>query len=308
MRRLAATILATTLFLPAFAQVQGHSVVLSSPKHERPLTGNFQVDFFGQTELATQLSPQSDVPAHEFSHKSPWLAAGLSAVLPGAGEFYAESYWKAAIFFAADVVAWTVAYFKDKKGDDQTTFYEGYANAHWSPGRYAKYAWETYAQNSPNYNGLLRENWQNLPPGQQVNWSILNRMERDISLTGEGRYYSHTLPAYGEQQYYELIGKYNQFNQGWDDADQTPGSFHDGSPVTARFLYYQGQRNLAEEFYTTARTFVTIALVNHVLSAIDAAWSASSYNKGFHARMETRLQPTASGYTLVPVARIEYAF
>jgi hypothetical protein len=34
-------------------------------------------------------------------HKDPWLAIGLSAVLPGAGQVYNEQIWKAPIIFAA---------------------------------------------------------------------------------------------------------------------------------------------------------------------------------------------------------------
>lgn len=32
--------------------------------------------------------------------KSPWLAVGLSAILPGAGQFYNQSYWKVPILLA----------------------------------------------------------------------------------------------------------------------------------------------------------------------------------------------------------------
>lgn len=34
-------------------------------------------------------------------HKDPWLALGLSAILPGAGQVYNEQIWKTPIIFAA---------------------------------------------------------------------------------------------------------------------------------------------------------------------------------------------------------------
>jgi hypothetical protein len=41
----------------------------------------------------------SSLPASFQPTKSPWLAVGLSAVLPGAGQIYDESYWKAPIIW-----------------------------------------------------------------------------------------------------------------------------------------------------------------------------------------------------------------
>ena len=38
--------------------------------------------------------------------KSPWLAVGLSAVLPGAGQIYNESYWKAPVIWG--ISAWLI--------------------------------------------------------------------------------------------------------------------------------------------------------------------------------------------------------
>jgi hypothetical protein len=298
-----------------FAAEGSRSVVMNSSLPSRNLTGNMQIDFFGQTAIAANPRLEDEQSPTEGHRKSPWLAAGLSVLLPGAGEFYAENYWKAALFLAVDVAAWAIAYSQDRKGDNQTSFFQGYANQHWSPGRYAKFSLENYVpQNQRSqYNGLLASNWESLPPSEQVNWSILNRMESWIaSNLQEGKYYSHSLPLYGEQQYFELIGKYQQFYHGWDDADPTLISYDqiDRKLATGqtRFTYYAGERGRANDYYNTAKTFVTVAIVNHLLSAIDAAWTASSYNKSLHASVRIQRVPTEFGYTHVPVARVEYSF
>ena len=48
---------------------------------------------------------------------------------------------------------------------------------------------------------------QLLPPWERiVSWSQLNAAEEEYAELG-----SHKLPPHGEQQYYELIGKYHQY-------------------------------------------------------------------------------------------------
>ncbi len=50
---------------------------------------------------------------------------------------------------------------------------------------------------------------ETLPPWERVNWNELNAMT-------ETGVHIH-LPPHGEQQYYELIGKYHQYSSGWND-------------------------------------------------------------------------------------------
>jgi hypothetical protein len=129
-------------------------------------------------------------------------------------------------------------------------------------------------------------------------------MERAISATDLGRYYSHTLPPHGDQQYYELIGKYGQFNQGWDDA---PPSYQYLDPVTAHFSYYSGERGKANEYYKTASTWVTVAIINHVVNAVYAGLSAGWYNSA-HAELGLQSVPTEWGFTNVPVVKMRWEF
>lgn len=265
-----------------------------------PSSGNARMDFVGFMELRS-FAPanQEERPDYTARKKSPWLAGGLSLVLPGAGEFYAESYWKSAAFLAVEIGVWVVAYLYDGKGNRQSDFFQGFANEHWSVVRYGQYAQDHLKPADKTYNWLL-PGTDGRNPWERVNWAELNRMERDIA-----GYYSHTLPAYGDQQYFELIGKYPQFNQGWDDATV---SFNYGDPLTARFLYYSDERGKANRYYETATTMVTIAIVNHVVSAIDAAFSAGSYNSGLRAEMGMKTVPTESGIWEVPVVCLRYGF
>ena len=50
--------------------------------------------------------------------KSPWLAVGLSAVLPGAGQFYNQSYWKVPILLGLTAYLGYQYYDNDKKYRD----------------------------------------------------------------------------------------------------------------------------------------------------------------------------------------------
>jgi hypothetical protein len=266
------------------------------------LTGNLRVDLFGVDALRDgprlEEIPQ-DMAMPVQSHKSPWVAGGLSLLVPGAGEVYAESYWKAALFVAVEVTAWSIALSNDKKGNDQTSFYQNFANGHWSVVKYAEYA-QGLAPSGKTYNWRIAGTEGMSPwdhPWTQVNWSELNRMERDIA-----GYYSHTLPPYGEQQYFELIGKYPQFNQGWNDA---PAAFNYGDPLTSNFLWYSNERGKANTFYTNATRWVTIAVVNHLLSAVDGAWSAHLYN---NAQISTsmRMVPTRDGSTMLGMVKLSW--
>ncbi|MEK9138203.1 MAG: DUF5683 domain-containing protein [Bacteroidota bacterium] len=288
----------------ALCETQPRSIMLKE-QPQQVVTGNLRIDLFGRTELADvpRLTPQEEATA--YPRKSPYIAAGLSLVVPGAGQFYTERYWEAAAFFAADVAAWILAYHYDKKGDRQTDFFQNYADANWSVLKYATYAESTYASGRSFF--WRTSNDPRLPAWQQVDWNELNRMERYIGSTDPGRYYSHTLPPYGDQQYYELIGKYGQFNPGWDDAHYNPGEYNYLDPVTAHFSYYSGERGKANTYYNTASTWVTVAIINHVVNAVYAGLSAGWYNSA-HAELGLQRVPSADGFTNVPVVKIRWEF
>ena len=268
----------------------------------RQLSGNLRVDLFGFGQMPPS-APTFQQSAAAPPRKSPWLAGGMSVLVPGSGEFYAESYWKAAAFFAIEVAAWALAYTYDKKGDKQTDFFQDYANVHWTVYRYAdwtvQHAGEINANVDPKYlQGVINE------ANKTVDWAKLNQLESAL-----GNWYSHNLPPHGEQQYYELIGKYEQFYQGWDDANFSLPGYYDVAKanLSPENQWYAGERGKANDYYTKASTFIAVAIVNHVISAIDAAWSAGSYNK-VHAEVGMQVVPAGGYYTNVPVVKVRYRF
>jgi hypothetical protein len=202
--------------------------------------------------------------------KSPLLAAILSGILPGAGELYGKSYLKAAIFFGAEALLWGgYAYFRIK-GDNKTDDFQAYANSNWSIKRYGQW---------------LRDQGFSNAEGIDTSTSNLEVLRQQINIAESDprNGFSHTLPELYSQQYYEVIGKYQPYVSGWSDAIKdgiwliTKQNFQ--TTHTAMFDSYAVQRQDANHFYNIATTSAIIVIVNHLLSAADAAWTVSLYNK-----------------------------
>ncbi|HEX9251023.1 MAG TPA: hypothetical protein VF870_02220, partial [Ignavibacteriaceae bacterium] len=135
---------------------------------------------------------------------------------------------------------------------------------------------------------------QNLPPWERVSWDDVNAAE-----TG-----SHKLPPYGTQQYYELIGKYHQYSSGWNDF--SGGGNKD--QISPNFTYYSGMRGDANDFYSVASTAVIGIYVNHFLSALDAVWSATQFNKDLAIKVRLENIQFANRVEFYPKIYFTYSF
>ena len=129
-------------------------------------------------------------------------------------------------------------------------------------------------------------------------------MEGDL-----GSYYSHRLPYYGEQQYYELIGKYPQFAVGWEEfGNDENKSYSYGDPLPQQFLDYSIMRGDANDFYRISSTATSVIIINHILSAIDAAWTTSRFNKALQAHASIEKFNTGFEVVYYPQLNIRYNF
>jgi hypothetical protein len=243
--------------------------------------------------------------------KSPLHAALMSAVIPGAGEIYAGSYWRGAAFIAAEAALWILYATYEGRGDDRTRLFELFADDHFSVVLYAQWLQQYATTLNPNIDpadcsGLIISNDPNRKPWERIDWAKLNRCEEAIGArTGTG--FTHRLPRRPDQQYYELIGKYEQYSSGWDDATVDASNYL--TNLSARFLWYRDMRAKANDYYNLATTVSYMLVANHLLSAFDAAWSASQYNRSFSLR--AHLQPTARPFgfvEFVPTATVTVDF
>jgi hypothetical protein len=283
---------------------------LCGEKEKIYLTGNRTVDFFGspmsKPELSMKEQPllylQESEPNID-QEKSPWLAGLFSLAVPGAGEYYSKSYVKAGIFFGVEVGSWITTLVYNKKGDRQTTLFKNYANVHYSPVRYAQWVLNNasslndtlHASNYHVFNYAPSDNCQ--PPYPCLNWGELNRLESQIPE------FTHKLEYFGDQQYYELIGKYRQFSKGWDSEDPNESDY-----LTPNKQYYDYFKmfNQADKYYKVGDAFASVIIVNHILSALDAIWTTTRYNKSLHASVRMEMYKTPYGY--LPGARADFQY
>ena len=254
------------------------------------LTGNLYVDskIISNSYPELKSNPMADdLPGQ----KSPVLAGVLSAILPGAGQIYNQDWWIAGIFVAVEAALIVTAVNYDNKGDDQTAFFEGYADENWSVVDYAEYL------NSRGANVQIDYNTSGLQPWERIeSWSQLNEAERQYAQPG-----SHTLPPHGEQQYYELIGKYHQYIPGW------PGWVNTSTPPQI-MLDYSVMRGEANDYYNTSSTAIMGVYINHLLSAAEAVWGATRFNKNLAVNFRVQPYNFADGTQLVPTMYVKFSF
>ena len=209
----------------------------------------------------------------EKEKKSVLRAALYSAVVPGSGQLYGGSTWKAILFAGIEVASWTAYFVYTGKGDNEEQLVNNFADTHWSERKY----W------SKLYDEAKNRELSNLPDYAVDENRILIDFNKDVisslRFLEEALGFSHKLPETKTQQYYEMIYKYlRQFGNGWDDANFDVEYYGNTNNLTANMFSYRDMRNTMNSYYDAATTATNIVLINHVLSALDAAWTTSSYN------------------------------
>ncbi len=115
--------------------------------------------------------------------------------------------------------------------------------------------------------------------------------------TDEG---THTLPSTKTQQYYEMIGKYNQFMEGWDDW------VLNGPSLTTHRNYYETLRDNSNKELIKASYCAMLVLANHVISAFDASWTVKRHNRKIESKTRMGLQKVRDEY--VPMLSMDLSW
>lgn len=253
-------------------------------------------------------APRASV-AEGSSQLQPGKALMLSAIMPGAGEYYAGKKLRAALFFAIEVAAWTGVIYYYSKGMDKDREFKAFADAHFYEEVYRSYEFKIAKDvrygDSSAYKGD-RAAWDNEP------WNVkIHYLPPPPEGTGG---FTHELPSAQEresnksmkQQYYEMIGKYiHQFGFGWDDvfvwgpdsvASNVTFRYDDGGTPqfdnqfqgAARSLYYMDVRGKSNRLLEASSLAIQIAMLNHIVSALDASFTVRAMNRRGEAKVGFR--------------------
>ncbi len=246
-----------------------------------------------ETDLLSDSVPQNNITknvnASPKKQKSPVLGALMSVVLPGSGEFYGGNLLKAAIFLGVEIVGWGTYAYLQHKGDTKTAAFEAYADQYWSINKYAAWlkdqGFASSIQINPN----------------ETNWQTL-QAEIHICESDPANNFSHVLPDHDTQQFYELIGKYQTFQPGWTnlahDPTKSPGPYYYETYRDPVFVNYSINRQDANNYYDYANNGIYFVVLNHILSAADAAWTVSTFNKKLEMQTGLRINRFTSPFTL----------
>ena len=244
------------------------------------------------------------------------LAFGMSAVVPGAGQVYNRQWVKAAVAIAfegalaAGFFAWRA------QGRNAEDDYKAYAHEYWDAGRYASWLNDyvdfleqehgasigTGSIPIPNHIDFSAPDAWSTQERQAVRdfFNIIRDVEGEVFHPETGASFSHKLPYFAEQQYYELIGKYFQFAPGWVDYPvwrengeftgaidpELTGPGGTKPNVQGRFREYARDHAEANTLLRRASRVSALIVLNHVVAAIDAAITAKLHNDRLNADVE----------------------
>lgn len=214
--------------------------------------------------------------------KSVLKAGILSFLVPGLGQVYNGSHiGKVALFAGAEVGALLGAKKYDDDGNNTVAEFEAIARANWNENDY---------------------------------WDYLLQVYNDTTDADDdrGATHGHHLPSTHTQQYFEMIGKYDQFSYGWARAEghgadsgqiadtafvwSPSDSYNQGNRFNSPMrIAYNTLRADANTSFDNRDRMVIFVILNHVVSSVDAVLAASRHNR--------KLEGSRSGLSFHPSLR-----
>ena len=290
------------------------------------------------TPLSLRISPALPGPRHVsfsdldggnsrnsgFMHTlatNPGYAFLASALVPGLGQAANRQWWKTALFVAVEAAAIGVYIHRENRGRDGERYYEQFGNQNWSVVAYAQYLVTNHGdEHGKSFRDLLDDDGESLyvegagPFGgikpafdTDIDWAIIDitqlRIAERNSFYATGFAFSHDLPEYGSQQYYELMSKYFQFGPGWQEwFVSEPGRFNVDAGIMPEQFWYHAQIGFDfNDDLSLARNMLTLIVTNHFVAAFDAFFTQKL--------RAARMQPTASmEYGLRPTIGMQLRF
>ncbi len=224
----------------------------------------------------------------------------LSFILPGAGQVYNhDPLWKPVLFSAIEI-AGIASQLKWKQTSDRLRWkFESFADDHWDL--------ERWYQNTKT---IFPDRWQDMIRGtHKLTLNVVgNYTSTDhlIDLLNETSW--DQIQVVRDRDFYENIGKYDQFVGGWDDPFDNPfdntgnwytvekGNTKETYILTKRKDRYRGMRHKSNLYSAYARYAATTLMFNHLFSGVEASGllNRRSRNKRIKTDMSFLFNPQAT--------------
>ncbi len=204
----------------------------------------------------------------------------MSLIVPGLGQVYNKSpWWKTAVFAGIEIAGIVSWWSYTNQAQDKRIEYQEFADEHWN----------------------LQRWWEQSPDIHGGDWMDIIRGTHHLTLIVDDQFYSsdtieYLAGTYGfnqiewakDRDYYENIGKYDQFVAGWDDPyddpDDDQGNWYtvekdvgDSTELiimTVNKNRYLDMRLKNNDLLKMAGYAVTAVMFNHVISAVEAVYSS----------------------------------
>ncbi len=238
-------------------------------------------------------SDQYDNSLQKRFTEKPGLALLSSAIVPGSGQMVNNSWIRGGLYAALELTSIYFIVEYRNRGNRGKQRYENFADQNWSVTQYAKWLvdyHDIHGLNNPHLDEL-RSMVEGIEPAfdtsvdwQNIDIDKLRNVERNTPfITPDAQQtsnFSHILPGYGSQQYYELIAKYFQYQAGWSDYGYDPDDSNPNPDIflisrngdTASSMFFEGA-SLAERFnedFRVSKNFTMVLIANHIISAFDS--------------------------------------
>jgi hypothetical protein len=222
-------------------------------------------------QYITSKNSEIQLSTGKFNKKT--LSIMASFILPGTGQLIQrEPLWKSILFAGIESVALYELWHGRRQAEDLRNKYESFADQYWDVSR--------WAQSSQALLSDIRAS------GYTEVYDVTIIGSHHLLLEVDGRLVSSdTLHYFPEldvrvvrnRDFYENIGKYDQFVAGWDDAlnewyivEKEVGNFIEIIIQTPHRNSYLNQRKDSNDFLKLANFALTTIIFNHVFSALDA--------------------------------------
>ncbi len=226
------------------------------------------------------------------SKPSPLKPMMASLVIPGFGQYLNRSPWWKTALFASVEVAGIVGYISwTNKADDITKEYENWADEHWNMNSWVNGS--AILLSDIKSNGFPNVNDVRIDGSHHITIIINGKYESsEILLENPNIEYVELR----DWDFYEGIGKYDQFVAGWDDAisnwEIVRKKIKNGEDelivMTPNKQHYLNLRNDSNILYKNAKFAASALLFNHIFSALDALWNANK-NKELSYKLDVSI-------------------